>query len=250
MNRRRADAKKLLHVGFGRGLAVQTRVEVDKRQILTLLGREVFCRVTQAGHPDSAVRPCLARGGGIDEFTLSGRTEPNRAQRTRDAFERRRARRRASSSGRRFCRPLTRGSGDDDIANSVGGGGSTVYRTKQRFVFDNLEAALSEAPRPGASRKLWGKEEALLVATACSKPPEGRARWTLELLAGELVTAHDSLSRKTVRRRLPRSAVAKAAAKERLGPDTEASYEARLRSGGSSSILAKRTQNIGNISKS
>ena len=51
VDRRRADAKKFLHVGFGRRLAVQTRVEVDKRQILTLLGREVFCRVTHAGHP-------------------------------------------------------------------------------------------------------------------------------------------------------------------------------------------------------
>jgi hypothetical protein len=71
-------------------------------------------------------------------------------------------------------------------------------------VLDNLETALREEPRPGASRKLSGKEEALPVATACSKPPQGRARWTLELLAGELVglTAHDSVSRETVRRRL------------------------------------------------
>ena len=51
---------------------------------------------------------------------------------------------------------------------------------------------------------LSGKEEALLVATACSKPPAGRARWTLELLAGEMVklTEHAGLSRETVRRRL------------------------------------------------
>src|SRR5437667_447408 len=83
-------------------------------------------------------------------------------------------------------------------------GGSTVYRTKQRFVLGNLEAALSEQPRSGAGRKLSGKEEALLVATACSKPPQGRARWTLELLAGAMVslTEHVSLSRETVRRRL------------------------------------------------
>jgi Homeodomain-like domain len=71
-------------------------------------------------------------------------------------------------------------------------------------VIGNLEAALSEEPPPGADRKLSGKEEALLVATACSNPPEGRARWTLELLAGELVrlTEHDNISRETVRRRL------------------------------------------------
>lgn len=79
------------------------------------------------------------------------------------------------------------GVGDEEIARSVGVGGSTVYRTKRRFVLGNLEAALSEEPRPGATRKLSGKEEALLVATACSSPPAGRARWTLELLAGELV---------------------------------------------------------------
>jgi transposase len=44
------------------------------------------------------------------------------------------------------------GASDDDIATSVGVGGSTVYRTKQRFVLGNLAAALSEEPRPGASR--------------------------------------------------------------------------------------------------
>ena len=91
-----------------------------------------------------------------------------------------------------------------DRQQTVGVGGSTVYRTKRRFVLGNLEAALSEEPRPGAARKLSGKEEALLVATACSKPPAGRARWTLELLAGEMVklTEHGELSRETVRRRL------------------------------------------------
>src|ERR1700704_1628702 len=96
------------------------------------------------------------------------------------------------------------GVSDEDIALSVGVGGSTIYRTKRRFVEGNLQAALIEEPRPGAERKLSGKQEALLVATACSKPPQGRARWTLELLAGELakLTEHEDLSRETVRRRL------------------------------------------------
>ena len=71
------------------------------------------------------------------------------------------------------------GTSDEAIATSVGVGGSTVYRTKRRFVLGNLEAALKEEPRPGALRKLSGKEEALLVATACSKPPQGAlgGRW-------------------------------------------------------------------------
>src|SRR3982750_2994868 len=71
---------------------------------------------------------------------------------------------------------------DDTIAQSLGVGGSTVYRTKRRFVEGNIEKALHEEPRPGAARKLSAQEEALVVATACSRPPEGRARWTIELL--------------------------------------------------------------------
>ncbi len=117
------------------------------------------------------------------------------------------------SGGKHSARKLKRaqillaadaGAPDEEIATGVGVGGSTVYRTKRHFVLGNLEAALSEQPRPGADRKLSGKQEALLVATACSKPPVGRARWTLELLADEMVrlTEHDSISRETVRRRL------------------------------------------------
>ena len=51
------------------------------------------------------------------------------------------------------------GAGDEEIARSVGVGGSTVYRTKRRFVEGNLERALSEEPRPGAERKLTGKRK-------------------------------------------------------------------------------------------
>jgi transposase len=96
------------------------------------------------------------------------------------------------------------GVSDDLIASSVSVGGSTVYRTKRRFVEGNLELALSEAARPGAERKLSGKQAALLVATACSNPPEGRKRWTLDLLTDAMVrlTEHEDLSRETVRRRL------------------------------------------------
>jgi hypothetical protein len=61
-----------------------------------------------------------------------------------------------------------------------------------------------EEARAGRGRKLSGKEEALLVATACSKAPAGCARWTLKLLAGRMVelTEHAMLSRETIRRRL------------------------------------------------
>ena len=117
------------------------------------------------------------------------------------------------SGGRQAARKLKRaqillaadaGSSDEVIAECVGVGPSTVCRTKRRFVQGNLPAALHGEPRPGAGRKLSGKEEALLVATACAAPPEGRARWTLELLADAMVrlTDHGALSRETVRRRL------------------------------------------------
>jgi transposase len=94
------------------------------------------------------------------------------------------------------------GETDAAIAANVSVGLSTVYRVKRCFVLGNLEAALAEAPRAGAERKLTGKQQALLVATACTKPPAGRRRWTLELLAGEMVrlTDHTALSREAVRR--------------------------------------------------
>src|SRR3954454_3811044 len=96
------------------------------------------------------------------------------------------------------------GSSDEAIARTVRVRLSTVGRNKRRFVAGNLERTLSEEPRPGAERKLTGMKEALLVATACAKPPAGRKRWTLTLLADAMIklTDHDSLSGETVRRRL------------------------------------------------
>jgi Winged helix-turn helix len=62
---------------------------------------------------------------------------------------------------------------DDSMAASLGLSESTIYRTKRRFVEEGLDAALGEQPRPGGARKLSGRDEALLVAAACSPPPEG-----------------------------------------------------------------------------
>jgi transposase len=143
------------------------------------------------------------------------------------------------SGGKQAARTLKRaqilvaadsGIPDEDIARSVAVGGSTVYRTKRRFVEGNLERALREEPRPGAARKLSGPEEALLVATACARPPAGRARWTLELLAGEIVrlTQHDSLSRETVRRRLSENALKPWRQKMWCVPKIDGEYVARM----------------------
>lgn len=97
-----------------------------------------------------------------------------------------------------------RGDTQEEIARAVEVGTATVFRTKRDFVERGLVQALQEAPRPGAKRKLSGNEELLLVATACSAPPTGRARWTIELLADAMVqlTEHESIGEETIRRRL------------------------------------------------
>jgi transposase len=119
---------------------------------------------------------------------------------------------------------------DDAIARNVGVGTSTVYRTKQRFVDEGLERALSEAPRPGAPRKLSASDESLLVAVACSDPPAGRAKWTLQLLAGELVhlTSHKSLSDDTVGRRMAEMALKPWLEKMWCIPEINGEYVARM----------------------
>jgi transposase len=78
------------------------------------------------------------------------------------------------------------GWGDEPIARALDVGRATVERTRQRFVEEGL-GALGERPRPGKQPKLDEKAEAHLIATACSTAPEGRQRWTLQLLADRVV---------------------------------------------------------------
>ena len=208
---------------------MQTRVKVNKRQILALLGRKAFCRATHVCHPIQL----FVRASNAEETRMNVRYRVELSQTERAELTA------IVSGGKHAARKLKRaqillaahaGASDDDIATSVAVGGSTVYRTKQRFVLGNLEAALSEQPRPGAGRKLSGKEEALLVATACSKPPQGRARWTLELLAGAMVslTEHVSLSRETVRRRLAENDLKPWRKDMWCIPQVDAEYVARM----------------------
>lgn len=122
------------------------------------------------------------------------------------------------------------GHSDDTIASTVSVGIATVGRIRRRFVEDGIRRALYDDPRPGGSRKLTGKEEALLVATACSKPPEGCCNWTMELLADTMVrlTGHDSLSRETVRRRLAEKDIKPWQKKMWCIPNVDAEYVARM----------------------
>lgn len=101
------------------------------------------------------------------------------------------------------------GLADEEVADELDAGRATVARVRQRFVEQGLEAAL--VPKPAArvyARKLDGDGEAHLVALACSSPPAGRRRWTLQLLADRLVVlghAEGGLSYETVRRTLKKT---------------------------------------------
>ena len=81
---------------------------------------------------------------------------------------------------------------------------STVYRTKRAFVEYGLDYALEEGKRSGQPRKLNIKQEALLLATACTNPPKGCSRWTLNLLGDQLMvlTELEEISLETIRKRL------------------------------------------------
>ena len=75
------------------------------------------------------------------------------------------------------------GKKDAEIAGLVDTSLSTVNRVRRRFAEEGLDVALSEKPRPGKPRTFSGRDRAAVTALATSEPPEGRARWSLRLLA-------------------------------------------------------------------
>ena len=96
---------------------------------------------------------------------------------------------------------------DARTAEAVGVTEMTVSRARRALVEAGLEAALARKPRPPRPPKLDGRAEAELVRLACSTPPAGRARWTLKLLAAELVALEvvDAIAPETVRRTLKKT---------------------------------------------
>jgi hypothetical protein len=98
---------------------------------------------------------------------------------------------------------------DDRIAEAVEVSTDTVARVRQRFVEGSVDAALSrkKAAGPPVPPKLDGRAEARLIAVACSAPPVGRKRWTMQLLADRLVELEvvDAVSDETVRRTLQKT---------------------------------------------
>jgi transposase len=95
---------------------------------------------------------------------------------------------------------------DRAIAAALSVGRATVERTRQRFVAEGL-GALEERPRPGSQPKLDEKAQARLIAEACSAAPQGRQRWTLQLLADRVVALGlvESYSYESVRRVLKKA---------------------------------------------
>jgi transposase len=96
---------------------------------------------------------------------------------------------------------------DERIAETFGCATRTVVRLRRRCVEEGAIAAIERKPQRNRFRKVDGKVEAHLVAQACGKPPEGRATWTLQLLADRLVELRvvDSVSYETVRRTLKKT---------------------------------------------
>lgn len=94
------------------------------------------------------------------------------------------------------------GTTDEDIATTLHLGIASVHRIRQRLVDEGLTAALSERPRSGSPPALTGKQAAFLVALACTTPPPGRHRWTLQLLADRFIELRqiDTISADTVHR--------------------------------------------------
>jgi len=95
---------------------------------------------------------------------------------------------------------------DEQIGAALNTGSATIERTRRRFVEEGL-GCLNERARPGQRRKLSGKQEAHLIAVACTPAPDGQARWTLQLLADKVVELKyaDSIARETVRQVLKKT---------------------------------------------
>ncbi len=112
--------------------------------------------------------------------------------------------------GRKSARELTRArilllanqqKGDTEIAEILGVGRNTVWRTKKRYREEGLQSALTEKPRSGQPKKYSKRHEAEIIALACTESPDGRKRWSLTLLAEELrkKEGFETINRESIR---------------------------------------------------
>lgn len=212
-----------LHISFSWWSTIDYGIGIDKSQVLTLQLGEIV--------GDRHVSPfmiILGQEGQMNKIYIVDLTQEERKELER-----------VVRGGTKLVRDVKRaqillnatdGLTDQQNAAAVRVGTSTVFRTKRRFVEGGIGEAIYDSPRPGAGRKLTGSEEALLIATACSSPPKGRARWTLDLLAGQVVqlTGHDSISRATIGRRLAENELKPWQKKMWCVPKIDAQYVFRM----------------------
>jgi len=115
-------------------------------------------------------------------------------------------------SGKDSARKITRcrvllladeanGKTDEEISDALGVCLTTIFNIRRRYHQKGLEWAIQEAPRSGQPPKFNGKSMAKITAIACSKPPEGYARWSLRLLADRVVALDivESISYQSIR---------------------------------------------------
>jgi len=112
--------------------------------------------------------------------------------------------------GKKNARSLTRarilllanqGKGDTEISKTLGIGISTALRIRKRYLEEGLRSALVDKPRSGQPRKYNERHAAEIIALACTKPPEGRKRWSLALLYEELrkKEGFETINKETIR---------------------------------------------------
>ena len=112
--------------------------------------------------------------------------------------------------GKKNARSLTRArilllanqrKGDTEIAKTLGVGRSTALRIRKRYLEEGLRSALVDKPRSGQPRKYNERHAAEIIALACTKPPEGRKRWSLSLLCEELrkKEGFETINKQTIR---------------------------------------------------
>ena len=221
----RGDPEESLHVGLCWGPTIERCVGVDEGEVLALF---LGVRGAQGDpHPAEIMIKSSASGGIMNviyRVDLSGEEGTRLAAVVASkagAQKRKRA---------QILLAAAHGIPDATIAETLPCGLSTIYRTKKRLVAEGLEASLEERPGRGGNRKLTKQEEATLVALACSTPPAGRRRWTLELLAGEFVrlVEHDNVSRETIRRRLAENDLKPWQRKMWCIPKVDAEFVARM----------------------
>jgi putative transposase len=96
---------------------------------------------------------------------------------------------------------LHKGKKESDIVDFLDVERTTVWRTKLKYLKEGMEEALKEKERSGQPLKYKDTQKAEVIATACSNPPEGRARWTLKLLTNTLKKQENmsTINRETIR---------------------------------------------------